>query len=282
MSQSKVMVILFSEECNNSKQLKKELAIADHLNKPIVPVLIEETEPRGHFLYELAHRNWINVFPDPMSKLSRLADALIETLDNFPSATTPGKPAQSIAAPSDAAADSEPSPPPSAPAAPQAPPPLPGKLHQDKKRDFLPFRWADFIFPVIVAVTGFLSEFFFEGTSLFSALALALGGGVFFLALIGTIAFPIRYYFRKRSPYRVARMLLFSNLTMGVIIAVAYAFSPVHYFRTGDETDTEARFYLTTGSLIVVFLLALISFLIFFSLSAVRARRSFRESLESV
>ena len=35
--------------------------MADHLDKDVIPVLIEQTRPRGFFLYELAALNWISV-----------------------------------------------------------------------------------------------------------------------------------------------------------------------------------------------------------------------------
>ena len=74
------LVILFSEECNDSKQLKKELAIADTLNKLVIPVLIEDTQPRGHYLYELAALNWIQVFPNPHTRAGDLAERLAREL----------------------------------------------------------------------------------------------------------------------------------------------------------------------------------------------------------
>lgn len=69
---SDMLVIFFSEECNSSRQLKKELAIADDLGKAVVPILIEDTKPKGAYLYELADRNWIQAFPDPVSKIDTI------------------------------------------------------------------------------------------------------------------------------------------------------------------------------------------------------------------
>jgi hypothetical protein len=40
-----IVLILFSEESNKSRQLIKELTIADKLSKFVVPVLIENTSP---------------------------------------------------------------------------------------------------------------------------------------------------------------------------------------------------------------------------------------------
>lgn len=69
---SKALVILFSEASNGSRQLIKELAIADNFSKLVIPVLIENTEPRGPYLYEMASRNWIKLYPDPERKLDGL------------------------------------------------------------------------------------------------------------------------------------------------------------------------------------------------------------------
>jgi hypothetical protein len=75
------MLLVFSEECNHSTELKKELALAGHFKKDVIPVLIEQTEPRGPFLYELAGRNWINIAPDPETKVELLADRLVAQID---------------------------------------------------------------------------------------------------------------------------------------------------------------------------------------------------------
>ena len=76
LTNSKLLAIFFSEECNNSRQLKKELAVADALEKPVVPILIENTQPRGAYLYELADRNWIQIYPDPMAHMDELVEHL--------------------------------------------------------------------------------------------------------------------------------------------------------------------------------------------------------------
>lgn len=76
LTESDMLAIFFSEDCNNSRQLKKELAVADNLGKPVVPILIENTQPRGAYLYELADRNWIQAFPNPMEKIEELVEHL--------------------------------------------------------------------------------------------------------------------------------------------------------------------------------------------------------------
>ncbi len=72
LSQSNALVILFSETSNSSTQLIKELAVADNLGKAVIPVLIENTEPKGAYLYEMASRNWIRLYPDPGRKMDDL------------------------------------------------------------------------------------------------------------------------------------------------------------------------------------------------------------------
>ncbi|MDP3738410.1 MAG: toll/interleukin-1 receptor domain-containing protein [Hyphomonadaceae bacterium] len=76
LTNSDMLAIFFSEDCNNSRQLKKELAVADSLGKPVVPILIENTQPRGAYLYELADRNWIQIWPEPMDRIDELVEHL--------------------------------------------------------------------------------------------------------------------------------------------------------------------------------------------------------------
>ncbi|MBI1338859.1 TIR domain-containing protein [bacterium] len=84
LTDSDMLVILFSEDANNSRQLKKELAVADQLEKPVVPVLIEDCKPRGAYLYELADRNWLQVFPNPMAQIDKLVERLVDLAGKSP------------------------------------------------------------------------------------------------------------------------------------------------------------------------------------------------------
>ena len=77
---SKAFVVLFSKESNSSKRLKKELAIADNLDKIVIPVMIDDATPKGHLLYELASRNWIQLFPHPESKIVALVERIVQYL----------------------------------------------------------------------------------------------------------------------------------------------------------------------------------------------------------
>ena len=81
LGSARALVILFSEHSNDSSQLIKELAVADSLRKRVIPVLVSECEPRGAYLYELSSRNWINIHPDPETRLGPLVESLITQLD---------------------------------------------------------------------------------------------------------------------------------------------------------------------------------------------------------
>ena len=81
LGSAKALVILFSEHSNDSRQLIKELAVADNMQKQVIPVLISNCEPQGPYLYELASRNWIPIHPNPESKLAWLIDKLITELE---------------------------------------------------------------------------------------------------------------------------------------------------------------------------------------------------------
>lgn len=83
ISNCDVLLILFSEESNNSRQMLKELAIADRLGKLVIPVLLEATEPRGPYLYELAWRNWAILYPEPLGRIDALLDRLLLQLNEL-------------------------------------------------------------------------------------------------------------------------------------------------------------------------------------------------------
>jgi hypothetical protein len=70
---SKVMVLVFSENANNSDDIKRELVLAGNAKLTVVPVRVENVVPRGSFAYQLATRQWIDLFEDWESQVERLA-----------------------------------------------------------------------------------------------------------------------------------------------------------------------------------------------------------------
>ena len=73
---SQIFVILFSENAAQSSDIVKELAAATHEKKLVIPVRLQNIEPKGAFLYELASRNWVNAYEDTERKLDELAKGL--------------------------------------------------------------------------------------------------------------------------------------------------------------------------------------------------------------
>jgi TolB-like protein len=73
---SRIFVLLFSQSASESEDVAKELAAAIFSKKLVVPVRIENIQPTGAFLYELASRNWVNAFENTEVKLAELAQSL--------------------------------------------------------------------------------------------------------------------------------------------------------------------------------------------------------------
>src|SRR5215475_3886157 len=76
LEESKIFVLLFSENAAQSSDIAKELAAAVLEKKLIVPVRLQDIAPKGAFLYELASRNWIDAYENTDAKLEELARGL--------------------------------------------------------------------------------------------------------------------------------------------------------------------------------------------------------------
>jgi formylglycine-generating enzyme required for sulfatase activity len=76
LERAQAMVLVFSENANNSEEIKKEIAIASQRKITVIPVRIEDVAPSKAYRYELATRNWIDLFADWDSGLQRLVDRI--------------------------------------------------------------------------------------------------------------------------------------------------------------------------------------------------------------
>jgi Tol biopolymer transport system component len=76
LEESKIFVLLFSENAAQSSDIAKELAAATLEKKLIIPVRLQDIAPKGAFLYELASRNWINAYDNTEARLAELAKGL--------------------------------------------------------------------------------------------------------------------------------------------------------------------------------------------------------------
>jgi hypothetical protein len=73
---AKVMILVFSTHANNSSEIKKELVLAGQHGLIVIPVRVEDVVPGGAFAYELATRQWIDMFDDWEQAIDRLASRL--------------------------------------------------------------------------------------------------------------------------------------------------------------------------------------------------------------
>jgi hypothetical protein len=152
LGSAEALVILFSEQSNKSTQLIKELALADRLRKRVVPVLIADCEPRGAYLYELASLNWINIYPNPETRLAGLVDTLITQLELR--RPEPASPSVSSAVPAPAPAAAPASPEARSPAA--VPPAAALPPGREQKERWFPLGRRDIYFIVPILLGSFL------------------------------------------------------------------------------------------------------------------------------
>jgi hypothetical protein len=98
---SRVMVLVFTVNANNSNEIKKELALASQNNLVVIPVRIEDVAPNEAFAYEFATRQWIDLFEDWEKSMAELVELIAAILNDPPPAD---RPKASPGLPGDAAA----------------------------------------------------------------------------------------------------------------------------------------------------------------------------------
>jgi hypothetical protein len=317
LTDSDMLTIFFSEDSNNSRQMKKELAVADSLGKPVIPILIEKTEPRGAFLYELADRNWIEAFPEPMERINELVDHLAmlagKTEGGLAGVRLPNEihrdPETGVPLPSPTPANdvltldqprTQPQPEKlveavdefiSASEQPQKYAPKvkrayigrvtdPGPIR--KMNDVPPFRWIDLavIVPILIA----------SGAYVISQSVGAdpkqpddrVTASIFLLALMGValygaVIFPIRYYLRRRGVLEALMKYLGSALML-FLAGVAIVLGGL---RDGYMTGADM------GDFLQIFgfawaLFAIIAFAVYGVLAGQRALKSFRANIKQI
>jgi hypothetical protein len=73
---AKVMVLIFTNNANHSKEIQKELALASRLGLTVIPARVENVDPSEALVYELATRQWIDVYENWDEAMERLSSAL--------------------------------------------------------------------------------------------------------------------------------------------------------------------------------------------------------------
>ena len=288
LTNSGMLVIFFSEQCNSSRQLKKELAVADSLAKAVVPILIEDTQPKGAYLYELADRNWIQAWPDPTAKIDELVEHLVALVAKPGSDAGPLSPPIAIAANDVIASKTGSSLPPKAvnddllAPSPRLSDAYVGKISSQRKtlptQDILPFRWIDALVlaPMIAGLAWYLKQ---DGSFADPSKAMVEPVSIGFIcitlvALYGALVFPFRYYLRRRS---IAAALFNYLISTGILYALFVGAFLVFWSQGFYPNDTPREVALFFGAIWGVF--TVIAFVIYAILSGQRALRSFRSNI---
>jgi LPXTG-motif cell wall-anchored protein len=73
---AKVMVLVFTKNANNSAEINKEVALAGKYELVVIPVRVEDVQATGALGYELATRQWIDLFRDWERAIERLSSRI--------------------------------------------------------------------------------------------------------------------------------------------------------------------------------------------------------------
>jgi hypothetical protein len=93
-------VLVFTDNANNSAEIKKELALASQNKLAVIPARAEDVVPTAALAYELATRQWINLFQDWENEIENLCTRVRQIVPApSPEATPPQQPAEPIAEP---------------------------------------------------------------------------------------------------------------------------------------------------------------------------------------
>jgi hypothetical protein len=85
---SRLMILVFTGNANNSDEIKKELSLAGRHHASVIPVRAEDVAPNDALTYELATRQWIDLFSGWDRGIERLSEQILRTLGTVPGRTT--------------------------------------------------------------------------------------------------------------------------------------------------------------------------------------------------
>lgn len=75
------IVFLFSEFSSQSAEIRKELSLGGRYKVPVFPLRLSPIIPTGALSYELATRQWIDIFPNVSRALGKLTETIEEALN---------------------------------------------------------------------------------------------------------------------------------------------------------------------------------------------------------
>jgi hypothetical protein len=73
---ARAMVFLFSEASNKSREIRKELSIGGSIDLPVFPLRLAPILPTGALRYELATRQWTDIFTHRKPALGKLVETV--------------------------------------------------------------------------------------------------------------------------------------------------------------------------------------------------------------
>jgi TIR domain len=73
---AKLMLLVFTSNANNSNEIKKEIVLAGRYHLTVVPVRVEDVVPNDALAYEIATRQWIDLFMDWGREIERLSSQI--------------------------------------------------------------------------------------------------------------------------------------------------------------------------------------------------------------
>lgn len=81
IDRSRVMVLIFSANANQSSQVRREVERAIAKSVPILPLRIEDIRPQGAMEFALSNTHWLDAFAPPADeRLAQLADSVMALL----------------------------------------------------------------------------------------------------------------------------------------------------------------------------------------------------------
>jgi xanthosine utilization system XapX-like protein len=83
IDQSGAMILVFSNNANKSEEIKREMALASAKRLFVLPIRIENAEPSKGFKYQLATRQYIDLFEDREKNMTLVVDTLKKHLQSI-------------------------------------------------------------------------------------------------------------------------------------------------------------------------------------------------------
>ncbi|MGD0021093.1 MAG: toll/interleukin-1 receptor domain-containing protein [Smithellaceae bacterium] len=83
------MVLLFSSASNKSRQVIKEISMADEENILVIPIRIENILPIGAIKLELQGRHWLDAFEGKEDRIEKAAERIKQTLTRYSEKRSP-------------------------------------------------------------------------------------------------------------------------------------------------------------------------------------------------